>query len=146
MQSEQLTRLAGQAEVKSRYTPEEETGIRTQAKQFEAMLVKMMVDSMRKNVPEDELFEDSSDPSRGIYQGMLDGEYAQLLSNKESFGLAESMMRQFGVEPGPTDTTRSAPLHDDRLLDAPREFVPRACSARPFPAPSPRPSACAPIR
>lgn len=107
-QSDGLLKSAEHAASKSRYSSKEEDGIRAQSKQFESMLVKMMIDSMRKNVPEDELLEDESDPSRGIYQGMLDGEYAQLLSNKESFGLAESMMRQFGVEPGQGDENQSA--------------------------------------
>lgn len=101
--AQQQALSAGTTKAKDRYTSEEADGIRHQAKRFEAIFVKMVIDSMRKNVEQSDLFGSPEDPARNIYQGMLDSEYAQTLSGSQNFGLADAMMKQFGVEPKDDD-------------------------------------------
>lgn len=62
------------------------------AKEFETLLVEMMIKSMRQNVPEPPLFGENT--GREIFQDMLDGEYAQLMVSRRGFGIAESLIRQ----------------------------------------------------
>lgn len=64
------------------------------AKEFESLMVEMMIKSMRQNVPESPLFGESN--AREIFQDMLDGEYAKLMVNRRGFGIAESLVRQLG--------------------------------------------------
>ncbi len=64
------------------------------AKEFEALMVEMMIKSMRQNVPESPLFGESN--AREIFQDMLDGEYARLMVNRTGFGISESLVRQLG--------------------------------------------------
>lgn len=64
------------------------------AKEFETIMVEMMIKSMRQNVPESPLFGESN--AREIFQDMLDGEYARLLVNRRGFGISETLVRQLG--------------------------------------------------
>ncbi len=64
------------------------------AKEFETLMVEMMLKSMRKNVPESPMFGESN--AREIFQDMLDGEYARLMVNRTGFGIADSLVRQLG--------------------------------------------------
>lgn len=64
------------------------------AKEFEALMVEMMIKSMRQNVPESPMFGESN--AREIFQDMLDGEYARLMVNSRGFGISESLVRQLG--------------------------------------------------
>lgn len=62
------------------------------AKEFETLMVEMMIKSMRQNVPESPIFGESN--AREIFQDMLDGEYARLMVARRGFGISESLVRQ----------------------------------------------------
>ena len=64
------------------------------AKEFETLLVEMMIKSMRQNVPESPLFGESN--AREIFQDMLDGQYAKIMVDRKGFGISESLVRQLG--------------------------------------------------
>lgn len=64
------------------------------SKEFETLMVEMMIKSMRQNVPESPMFGESN--AREIFQDMLDGEYARLMVNRRGFGISESLIRQLG--------------------------------------------------
>lgn len=64
-------------------------------KEFEALMVEMMVKEMRKNVPESPLLGEST--GRKIFNEMLDGEYVRLITDK-GFGLSEMMVKQLGTK------------------------------------------------
>lgn len=91
-----LANLAG--DVKSTYSPEEATAIRKQAQKFEALFLKMMLDSMRKTVDKSDLFGDPNTPSSSIYNSMLDNEYARIMSENGGLGLADMVSQHFGVD------------------------------------------------
>ncbi len=95
---ERLTRLAERLEKsESAVSPEDAEQLRKQARAFESMLVKTMLDSMRRTVQKSDLFGDSESNSRNIYQSMLDGEYAKMMSEQQGFGLADLILEHFGV-------------------------------------------------
>ncbi|PIE59690.1 MAG: flagellar biosynthesis protein FlgJ [Desulfobulbus propionicus] len=54
---------------------------------FEALFLQYMVESMRKTIPESELFPKSS--GQKMYEGMLDTELAQQMAEKQSLGLSD---------------------------------------------------------
>lgn len=64
------------------------------SKEFETLLVEMMIKSMRVNVPESPMFGESN--AREIFQDMLDGEYARIMVDRKGFGISESLVRQLG--------------------------------------------------
>ena len=58
------------------------------AKEFETLYVEMLVKSMRATAkPEDE------SNAQDIYTGMLDSEYAKVMSDRQSFGLREMILQ-----------------------------------------------------
>ncbi len=60
---------------------------------FEALLIKQMLDSMRKTVrKEDSLL--NGGMSQDIFEGMLYDEYAKKMAETAQFGLAEMIYRQ----------------------------------------------------
>lgn len=59
---------------------------------FEALFLHSLLQSMRKTVPESELFEENT--STDIYRDMLDMEIANQIARQQSTGLAEQMYRQ----------------------------------------------------
>ncbi|MBV8490178.1 MAG: rod-binding protein [Candidatus Eremiobacteraeota bacterium] len=61
--------------------------------QFEGVFLQMVMDAMRKTVPEDSIFGAGS-ASEQTWQGMLDNEYAQQMSKMGGVGLAAQMDRQ----------------------------------------------------
>ena len=61
---------------------------------FEALLVKQMLDSMRKTVNKTNLFGDEG-MSRDIFEDMLHDEYAKKMTRSANFGIAESLYKQF---------------------------------------------------
>lgn len=98
MQGDTEHRLASLAgDVKSTYSPDEATEIRKQAQKFEALFLKMMLDSMRKTVDKSDLFGDPNTPSSTIYNSMLDSEYAKIMSENGGLGLADMVSQHFGV-------------------------------------------------
>ena len=66
--------------------------LREATREFEAVMVEMMVKEMRKNVPESPLLGDSN--SREIFNEMLDSEYVKLMTSHEGMGLSKMLMRQ----------------------------------------------------
>lgn len=60
------------------------------AREFESIFTSLMLRSTRKTVFEDELVEKSF--GEQLYTEMLDDEYAKMLSNTSSFGLAEQIV------------------------------------------------------
>jgi flagellar protein FlgJ len=71
----------------SHMSPEEKEKLRTVARQFEAVFVNQMVGAMRKTVQPNGLMPQSQ--GEKIYQGMLDTEYADRLSQSNQFGLSD---------------------------------------------------------
>ena len=59
---------------------------------FEALFLQSLFQSMRKTVPESKLFEENT--STDIYRDMLDMEIANKIAQQQSIGLAEQMYRQ----------------------------------------------------
>jgi Rod binding domain-containing protein len=81
-------------------TPEQ---VMAAAQSFEAIFVNQLLKSMRSTLPEDGLMESSF--AKNTFTEMLDKEYAQMASKSRSFGLADMIARQFGINP---DDLRSA--------------------------------------
>ncbi len=62
------------------------------ARQFEAMIVSIMLKSMRSSVMKSELVPEST--AEKMYADLLDKEYASLLANHASFGLSDLILRE----------------------------------------------------
>ncbi len=62
------------------------------AKGLESMFLGQMVESMRTTVPDDDYLPRSQ--TEKIYQGLLDFEYARMLSETGSFGIADQVLRE----------------------------------------------------
>jgi peptidoglycan hydrolase FlgJ len=61
--------------------------------EFESIFIKMMLDSMRKTVPDSGLIKKSM--GRDIYEDFLYDEYAQKMAKTANLGLAETMYNRF---------------------------------------------------
>ncbi|MCZ6554280.1 MAG: rod-binding protein [SAR324 cluster bacterium] len=61
---------------------------------FESLLIEQMLKQMRNSIPDGGLF--SVNRGREIFNEMLDGEYARLMSSRGGFGLAEFMLSRMG--------------------------------------------------
>ena len=72
----------------------QEDKIRVAAKEFESMLVRQMIKSMRDTVPEGGLL--SKNSGEEMFQDFMDQELALNLSGKMGLGLSESLLRQLG--------------------------------------------------
>ena len=97
------------------------------AKAFEAIFVNELMKSMRKTLPKDGLL--NSGFANGVFNGMLDQEYAQLMSNSEQFGLARMIAEQMGVNPKDLSKTKSAPSSEmtpikEQMVEIDGEHVP----------------------
>jgi len=62
------------------------------SKEFEGLLVEMMVREMRKNVPESPLLGKST--GHQIFEEMLDSEYVRRMVDQGGLGIADMMVRQ----------------------------------------------------
>ena len=60
--------------------------------EFEAYILKMLLDQMRKSVPKGGLF--GEDPTVDGYRALLDDALARRAAEAGTFGLAEQMLRQ----------------------------------------------------
>ena len=65
------------------------------AREFEAYILKMLLQEMRKSVHSGGLFEDKSTDG---YRTLLDDALARRAAEAGTFGLAEQMLRQWGSE------------------------------------------------
>ena len=66
--------------------------LRKSCQEFESILVQEMYKSMRKAVPESELFAHSM--ATDLYQEMFDAEIARKTADGKGIGIAEAMYRQ----------------------------------------------------
>jgi flagellar protein FlgJ len=62
------------------------------AKEFEGIMMELMVKSMRANVPESPIFGRST--GREIFSDMLDSQYARMMVDRGGVGLARLMVSQ----------------------------------------------------
>jgi peptidoglycan hydrolase FlgJ len=99
---EGLGRLRGQS--RDAQSPQ---ALREAAQQFEAQLLHMMLESMRKSVVRDE---ESASAAQDLYQEMMDREVALLVARRGGVGLADMLERQLGAReataPAEPDTWR----------------------------------------
>jgi Rod binding domain-containing protein len=65
------------------------------AREFEAYILKVLLQEMRKSVHSGGLFEDKSTDG---YRALLDDALARRAAEAGTFGLAEQMLRQWGAE------------------------------------------------
>jgi peptidoglycan hydrolase FlgJ len=61
---------------------------------FEALLIKQMLDAMRKTINKDDELLSTTSNGQGIYEDMLYDEYARSMSQTAGFGLADSIYRE----------------------------------------------------
>jgi len=66
--------------------------LREAAKEFESIMLEMMVKEMRKNVPESPIFGENR--GREIFNEMLDGQYVRMIVDRGGLGLADLLTRQ----------------------------------------------------
>lgn len=118
-----LTQLKGEARNNS---PE---ALQAAAKQFEAIFIHMMLKSMREANLGEGLFDSQQS---NLYQDMFDQQIALSLSQRQQFGLADALIRQFGGQPiNPQDQTSNsiAPAMDKtdetKLGEKSENFSPR---------------------
>jgi peptidoglycan hydrolase FlgJ len=84
----QLQTLAGKARDKA----VERERLKAAAKEFEGLMLEMMVKEMRKNVPDSPIF--GRDSGRAIFNEMLDSQYVRLMVDRGGLGLADMLVRQ----------------------------------------------------
>lgn len=79
----------------SRVPPEQKPpvnpGLRKVSKQFEAVFIGQLVNAMRQTVPREGFIKQSQ--AERVFQGMLDQEYAQRISDSEQLGLSDLVYR-----------------------------------------------------
>jgi len=82
------------------------------AKEFESLFAKQMLDSMRDTLSkEDDML--NGGMAQDIFDDMLYEEYARMMANTGSLGIADMIVSQYeGAVGGPADTARSAALYD----------------------------------
>jgi flagellar protein FlgJ len=102
---------AGLAELRSAAGRDDPEALLAAARQFEALLVGKMLESMRATVPENPL---TGGRDVATFQSMLDTEMAQELVAGRGFGLAEALVRELGggaptAAPGAGDAPAAAP-------------------------------------
>ncbi|NWG39371.1 MAG: flagellar assembly peptidoglycan hydrolase FlgJ [Hydrogenophilaceae bacterium] len=90
------------------------------AQQFEALLMNMMLKSMREATPQDDVF--GSDQTR-LYTSMLDQQLSQTLSSR-GIGLADAMVRQLSGHLGNAAQTGVASLMQDAGIERTNISVP----------------------
>ncbi len=76
----------------------ERARLREAAKDFEAVLLELMVKEMRKNVPESPIF--GEDNGRKIFEEMLDSQYVRLMVQRGGLGLADLLVQQLDPKLG----------------------------------------------
>lgn len=66
--------------------------LKAACREFEAIFIQSMFESMRKSIPESGFIEKSA--GHDFHRDMLDSEIAKEISRRQSIGLAEQMYRQ----------------------------------------------------
>lgn len=64
-------------------------------KDFEAIMLSMMIKSMDATIPKDGLIPESF--GQGVYKSMLYDEYAKIMADSQNFGLADMLYNQLKV-------------------------------------------------
>jgi flagellar protein FlgJ len=67
------------------------------AQEFESLLLEQMFKEMRVGGPKSALL--GKDPGREIFNEMMDGEYARLMSQRGGIGIADFMVRNMAPDP-----------------------------------------------
>jgi len=120
---------------------------RAAAQQFEALMLQMMLKSMRDTVPRQGLFD--SEQGR-LYESLLDQQLAQTIAVQRGLGLAEIIERQMNqqdVEPQPPKDgvpLNPAPPSSMSLTGVPGRAAPPSRPPLPSPAGNGAPAASAP--
>lgn len=83
--------FGGLQRLRTQAAAEPEAAIDQVARQFESVFVRMMLQEMRKTVPEGGLLDNQTTQ---MYQDMLDGQLATTLSGQGGIGLAPVIARQ----------------------------------------------------
>ena len=94
-------RTAGQinslkTETAGRFSEKELADMKKACDDFEAIFIKMMLDSMKATVPERSLVKKNQ--GEEYFEDMLYDEYAKSMSQTDEFGLSEAMYRQMTVQ------------------------------------------------
>ncbi|WP_051585837.1 rod-binding protein [Caldanaerobius polysaccharolyticus] len=71
---------------------QEDEKLKELCKDFEAIMVSMMIKSMRSSVPEDGLIPDTF--GEDVFRSMLDDQYAALMVQRQDFGIAQKLYDQ----------------------------------------------------
>jgi len=61
---------------------------------FEAIMINLLMNTMRKTIPESGLFSESNSSGRSIYYSMFDMEVSKIVAKRGGFGLAKIMYDQ----------------------------------------------------
>ena len=77
--------------LKSRALTDEEGALRAAARQFETLLLDMMIKSMRATVPEDGLLDNEG---TRMFTGLLDQQFSRSIAAKGGLGLADLLVKQ----------------------------------------------------
>jgi flagellar protein FlgJ len=97
------------ASLKRRALTDEEGALRAAAKQFETLLLDMMVKSMRETVPGESLLDNEG--SR-MFTGLLDQQFSRSIAEQGGLGLADLLVKQLTQLRGRDQETA---LHADSL-------------------------------
>ena len=93
------------ASLKRRALTDEEGAARAAARQFETLLLDMMLKSMRETVPGDNLFDNEG--SR-MFTSLLDQQFARGMAEQGGLGLADLLVKQLIQLRGGQETPSSA--------------------------------------
>ena len=92
--AEQINSL--KAGTAGRYNEKELAEMKQACDDFEALFIKIMLDSMKATVPERSLLKKNQ--GEEYFEDMLYDEYAKTMSRTDDFGLSEAMYRQMTVQ------------------------------------------------
>lgn len=83
-------------ESAERYTEKEKAEMKKACQDFEAIFIKMMLDSMKATVPESRLVEKNQ--GEEYFEDMLYREYSDSMASTDSFGISDAMYRQMTAQ------------------------------------------------
>lgn len=103
---ERATKRAQEAKVP---TDTSKAELKNLSKEFESLVVQMMIKSMRDSVPQEDSFMGDGSNQVDTYRSLLDEEYSKKVSERGGFGLADTLYRQLLQREGlsPTEGTAS---------------------------------------
>lgn len=118
----------GLQKLKQQAQTDEQKALPEVSKQFEAIFLQSMLKSMRMG----QHFLDESSPFRGkteeTFQDMLDGQYANNISQGQGIGLAAMLAKQLGQTAGITSKSSSQPINSVGQNFIPSRVAPRLAS------------------